>query len=136
MNRIVIALAFVTACFAWGSSAQAMTCQNRLVTVGEAMARVRALCGEPDSVSERVVHRTQAVHRRVNGGIVSDRITVAVTLVSWVYDFGPTRFMRELVFEENRLRTIDTLGYGTRRASTDERAVLPRVQIGRPPRSA
>lgn len=135
MNRILVALAFVITCLAWESSAQAMTCNNRLVAVGDAMARVRALCGEPDSVSERVVHRTRAVHRRVNGGIITDRISVAVTLVSWVYDFGPTRFMRELVFEENRLRTIDTLGYGTSRSSASERAVLHRVQIGRPLRS-
>src|SRR5690606_10504563 len=100
MHRILVALTFV--CLAWdASSAQALSCRNRLVAVGDPMVRVRDLCGDPATVSERVVHRTQQVARRVAPGVVvRDTVTVSVTQTLWVYDFGPTRFMRELVFED------------------------------------
>jgi hypothetical protein len=88
------------------------------------MVRVLDLCGDPSTVTERVVHRTQQVQRYVSPGvIVTDVVTVSVTLTEWIYDFGPTRFMRGLVFEDGRLRVIDTLGYGTasgRTASIDD----------------
>lgn len=114
MHRFVIAAAFATLCLAWGSSARAMHCQNRLVAVGDPMARVLALCGEPSSRVERVVQRAQHVHRRIaRGVVVTDTISVSVTLTELVYDFGPTRFMRELTFEDGILRRIETLGYGT-----------------------
>jgi hypothetical protein len=125
MHRILVALALTAVCFAWdASSAHALSCRNRLVTVGDPMVRVQDLCGEPASVSERVVHRTQQVARYISPGVVvSDTVTVSVTQTIWVYDFGPTQFMRELVFEGGRLAAIDTLSYGTprgRAASLDD----------------
>lgn len=132
MHRFVLVVAFMTAAFAWDASqAQAMTCQNRLVTVGDSMARVRSLCGEPSTVSERVVQRQREVRRLVRPGVVvSDVITVSVTLTEWVYDFGPTRLMRQVVFEDGTVRMIDTLGYG----SPDGRTAAvehPRRLVGR-----
>src|SRR5690606_10091552 len=110
MHRILAALALTAAFFAWdASSAEALSCRNRLVDLGDPMVRVQHLCGDPASVSERVVHRTQQVARYVSPGVVvSDTVTVSVTQTVWVYDFGPTRFMRELVFEGGRLAAIDT----------------------------
>lgn len=117
MHRIVIALALLAVALAWdASSAHALSCRNRLVDVGDPMVRVQDLCGDPATVSERVVHRTQQVARYIAPGVVvSDTVTVSVTQTIWVYDFGPTRFMRELVFEGGRLAAIDTLSYGTSR---------------------
>ncbi len=124
MSRTALA-ALVLALGALGaSSARAMSCQNRLVTVGDAPARVRALCGEPASLTARVEQRSVTVHRRAASGvIVSETISVTVTVERWVYDFGPQRFMRELVFEDGRLLAIHTLGYGTV-ASREARAPL------------
>lgn len=127
MHRIALVFTVVLAGLALdASSAEAMSCQNRLVIVGDPMVRVLDLCGDPSTVTERVVHRTQQVQRYVAPGvIVTDVVTVSVTLTEWVYDFGPTRFMRGLVFEDGTLRVIDTLGYGTpsgRTASIDARA--------------
>jgi hypothetical protein len=128
VHRFVIALALTTACLAWdASSAHALTCRNRLVTVGDPMARVLSLCGEPTTVSERVVHRQREVHRVVRPGVVvTDTISVAVTLTEWVYDFGPTRLMRQLVFEDGTVRVIDTLGYGS--PSGRSASVAPRTR--------
>ena len=138
MHRIALVFTVVLAGFVLAtSSAEAMSCRNRLVVVGDPMVRVLDLCGDPSTVSERVVHRTQQVQRYVSPGvIVTDVVTVSVTLTEWIYDFGPTRFMRGLVFEDGRLRVIDTLGYGTpsgrtasistrRRATRRSLAALP-----------
>lgn len=96
------------------SSAHALSCQNRIIDVGDPAARVRALCGEPSSISTHVEERSVTVRRRAPGGaIVGETVTVAVTIERWIYDFGPQRFVRELEFEAGRLRAIRTLGYGT-----------------------
>jgi hypothetical protein len=134
MNRIVVALALTTACFVWdASSAHAMSCRNRLVNVGDPMVRVQDLCGEPASVTERVVHRTRHVRRYISAGVVVvDAITVSAIVTVWLYDFGPSRFMRELVFEEGRLAVIETLRYGTPQGRVVSLEPSPRVPIARP----
>jgi hypothetical protein len=125
VTRILAATALFALVALGGSTAHAMSCQNRLVVVGDVPARVRGLCGDPADRVERVVYRTNAVQVRGPGGVVyTDVITVGVFVQQWVYDFGPQRFMRELVFEDGRLSRINTLGYGTpsgRHAAIDAR---------------
>lgn len=133
MSRTALAVLVLALGALGASSARAMSCQNRLVRVGDAPARVRSLCGEPADVTTRVEQRSVTVHRRAASGvIVSETISVAVTVERWVYDFGPQRLMRELLFEDGRLQTIQTLGYGT--ATREARAPLraaPQASAGR-----
>ena len=35
-----------------------------------------------------------------------------VRMETWVYDFGPNRFMKELQFVDGHLKRIDSLGRG------------------------
>lgn len=118
MHRaLVVAALLLSAPLIFASTASAMRCGNRLVVVGDASARVRGLCGEPAEITERVVERSRQVYvRGPNGSLIGDRVSVSVVVQRWVYDFGPQRFMRELVFEDGRLVQINTLGYGTERA--------------------
>ena len=114
MARILAASALFALVALGGSTAHAMSCGNRLVVVGDVPARVRGICGDPADRIERVIQRTNAVQVRGPDGVVyTDLITVQVFVQQWVYDFGPQRFMRELIFEDGRLRQINTLGYGT-----------------------
>lgn len=114
MKHLAIAFVFFATLSAGGATAQALHCQNRVVSVGDPTSRVRSLCGEPTDVVQRTETRARAVHRRGPGGsIVSDSVAVTVQLEQWTYDFGPSRFVRVLVFEDGRLVRIDTLGYGT-----------------------
>ncbi len=99
----------------WGTaSAQALSCQQRLIAVGDSSARVMQLCGEPAEIVQRTESRSRVVQRRAaDGTIIADTVTVTVVLEHWTYDFGPRRFMRRLVFEEGVLVRLSTLGYGT-----------------------
>ncbi len=115
---LVLATAFVTA------PASAFWCDGRLVLEGDRAYEVRARCGEPASEITRMeshtFYRGGSVGRRgavidgtVYGGS-ADTITVQVDI--WVYDFGPTRFMEELRFEDGILTRMTRLGRGTRRS--------------------
>ena len=39
--------------------------------------------------------------------------TVQVVIEEWVYNFGSTRFMQLLIFEDGKLREVKDLGYGS-----------------------
>ena len=93
--------------------AQAMRCGMRLVREGDTTSQVRERCGEPSDVITTTETRTRTVHRRFQGVIVSDTISVEVRVVQWVYNLGPQRFMRRLVFEDGRLVDIEELGRGS-----------------------
>lgn len=116
--RTIIAALCAGTLLLTGSTAFAMRCDNRTVTQGDNAGRVRSLCGAPADVTTRVESRSVTVHRRLpNGALVSESVMVSVQVEVWLYDFGPRRFMRELTFEDGRLRQIRTLGYGTSRGN-------------------
>ncbi|MDQ3032345.1 MAG: DUF2845 domain-containing protein [Myxococcota bacterium] len=115
---------------ALASPAAALDCGQRLVTVGDSAAHVRAVCGEPISVMTRTETRTQFVAGPVaGGGTAGSVISVTVQIDVWVYDFGRRRFMEELTFENGYLQRMRALGYGTGaggRRGAVERGELPR----------
>jgi hypothetical protein len=110
MLTTLAALAVLTVVDA--TPAQALRCGTRLVHEGDTPSQVRNLCGEPSDVVTTTETRTRTVHRRVAGVVVSDTVSVEVRVVRWVYNFGPQRFMRRLVFEDGQLVDIEELGRG------------------------
>ena len=95
------------------ADAEALSCQRRIISRGDPMAKVLALCGEPAQQTQRLVSRSQTIGTRiVNGQHVFDTISATVEVSKWVYDFGPMRLMRELTFEDGTLVRIRTLGRG------------------------
>lgn len=113
VRSFVVALALASlAVFAATADASALYCERRIVSGGDTQDRVLALCGEPASMATRVDTQTRFLYAR---GIVVGAYTVSVRYDVWVYDFGPTRLMVELVFEDGTLARESTLGYGTNR---------------------
>lgn len=102
------------------SPAQAFWCHGRLVLEGDRMHEVRANCGEPASQITRMEESTfyaGGARRAADGSFYGGSArTVSVQIDIWVYDFGPTRFMEELRFEDGVLRRLTALGRGTRRS--------------------
>ncbi len=80
---------------------------------------MRSVCGEPTYFTTRTETRTIYVSpygdtRGVPYGYgVGYAQTVTVVIDVLVYDFGPTRFIDELTFENGVLRTDRIAGYGT-----------------------
>lgn len=84
------------------ASASALECGDGIVAVGDASVRVLDRCGEPASKITRMESRT--VYRRAVPPMnIGEAVTVTVQVDVWVYDFGPSRFLEELTFEDGVL---------------------------------
>lgn len=126
--RLGLALFAAVGIAATASPAAALDCGQRLVTIGDSAAHVRAVCGEPASTMTRTETRTQFVAAPVpGGGTAGSVVSVTVQIDVWVYDFGRRRFMEELTFENGYVQRMRALGYGTGagRRGALERGELP-----------
>jgi hypothetical protein len=96
--------------------AHAMRCGNRLISTGDPAARLLAECGEPVQVSyASAVRRVPLVHRPGERTIHLRGVEYReVAIETWVYNFGPSRFMREVRLEDGRVESIRRLGRGYR----------------------
>lgn len=122
MSRFATALLcslVFSAAFA-AAPARAFWCHGSLVLEGDRAHEIRGRCGEPASIVARTDSRTSysggaraGRYGAVYGGVAT---TITVAIEIWVYDFGPTRFMEELYFEDGVLRRLTRLGRGTRRS--------------------
>lgn len=93
-----------------------MHCGNDLVSLGDYSIEVLAKCGEPDYVAERVIYRVKTItekhsHARKYAHVQKET-HVPVSTETWVYNFGPNRFMQEVRFVDGRLERLRTLGRG------------------------
>lgn len=77
--------------FAVASAALGMTCGTRVVTEGLSAYEVLKMCGPPVWVS-------------APGSLILEE--------SWIYDLGPTQFIKRLTFQNDRLVRIEELGRG------------------------
>lgn len=103
--------------------AAAFRCGSKLVKDGMLESQVVAICGQPSSMRDlgvvlrgydyrftrRIGPGWTEYHRPGVGGYVQE-----VVLTEYVYNFGPRRLMRRLLFEGGVLVTIESAGYGYR----------------------
>jgi Protein of unknown function (DUF2845) len=122
LGRVWVSVLLLVAGLATSGSARAdsLTCKGRIVSTGDRRYDVRAVCGEPDDASSRVEYRT--VSGRVAGPCTrqGDKVVcsdtrervIEVVIDEWIYDFGRNRFVQYLTFEQGRLVSIKSGGYG------------------------
>jgi hypothetical protein len=100
-------------------TASAFRCGTRLVDIGDTRYEVLSRCGPPtwqDMWQEERIERiftTPAVN--FNKPLESRRpiaVVVYVPVEEWTYNLGPSQFVRILRFENNRLISVETGGYG------------------------
>lgn len=101
-------------------AAHAFRCKNKLVRDGMHEQEVIAICGEP--VTRRhlgVAVRGYPYAWSTVGPGTAQRYSTAygvlseeVLITEYVYNFGPRKLMRRLVFEGGVLVDIESLGYG------------------------
>ena len=97
-----LAIALVVCIHSLVAADDGMRCDQRLISVGDSESTVLARCGAPTS-AETVRHsrRDHGVMRRC----VYDR---------WVYDRGPSEFVRTLHFEDGVLANVEVGSWGSR----------------------
>ena len=104
------------------ATADAFRCGTKLVKEGMHETEVIAICGEPTSV-QRLGYAIRSVDIRDrrpispgwsggSGGYYSYPVEVMVT--EYIYNLGPRKFMRRILFEDGRVASIEKLGRGYR----------------------
>lgn len=113
----------VTALLLASTSASAFRCGRKLVIENMHEIEVRKACGAP-TTSRNLGYTTRGTfvgyRRELSPGVSTEHfpgygpITEEVVLTEYVYNFGPRKFMRRLIFEGGILTRIETIGYGYR----------------------
>lgn len=123
LSRFTVVTAFAVVALLAAESAEAFRCKNRIIRDGMHEQQVLALCGEP-TTRRHLGYATRGVdygyRRDYPGGFTRRQFPGGATLIEevviteMVYNFGPRKFMRRLVFEGGVLVTIESIGYGYR----------------------
>ena len=91
--------------------ADTLRCGNKLVYEGDELALVQARCGKPAQISHSTLLKFPTIWRHGRRYQLSDQ-EIEVPVETWVYNFGPSKFMRKLRFEDGVLVEIEVLAYG------------------------
>jgi hypothetical protein len=106
-----IAAMAIAAFWAQGAGADSFRCGTRLVSDGDSMDKVAALCGEPTNIQRHEVLQRQLRWYR-GRPYYSSLEPVPVPVEYWTYNLGPSKLMRRLKFEDGLLVDVETLSHG------------------------
>lgn len=94
------------------SPAFAFRCGSKLVAKGDSRSSVAAKCGEPtEVVNMRSVYRRPVIWSHGRPYYVGQDF-IEIPVESWLYNLGPNKLMRRVIFEDGIVSDIETLGYG------------------------
>lgn len=121
-TKIAIVLVVVLLLLFVSNPAHAFRCKSKLVKDGMHEQQVIAVCGEPTTrriLGSALRSYNYGYGRNRGGGLNSRRaypgvgsLAQEVYITEYVYNFGPRKLMRRLIFEGGVLVTIETIGYG------------------------
>ena len=104
----IVVLALLAASPAFAS----MRCGSKLIDDGASRSEVAAKCGEPEEViTLRSVFRRPVIWSYGRPYFVGENF-IEIPVESWIYNFGPNKLMRRVIFEGGYVTEIETLGYG------------------------
>jgi len=109
MNKIIPGTCLIAAALAVAgpAAADSIRCGSKLMTDGDPSNKVLAYCGEPAAIERREILRPWGYQRGVT---VHSTYEVSVEL--WTYNFGPSKLMYRLRFEDGLLVDVETLTHG------------------------
>ena len=120
-SKIVTTSAVLLLLLMFAEPAHAFRCGSKLVKDGMHEAQVVGVCGQPATrrnIGTTVRSYDYRQHRQSSPGWSSSRnggygyLAEEVIITEYVYNFGPRKLMRRLIFEGGVLVTIETIGYG------------------------
>jgi len=88
---------------------QKFDCSGRIIEAGVPQADVLAACGPP-------AWRDQRTDSWVDGIRSDGTVLVSVFTEEWIFDFGPDRLLHFVYFQDGKVTSVRTGGYGGRRA--------------------
>lgn len=115
------ALSLLLATLFFAEPAEAFRCGSKLVKDGMHEAQVTAICGEPTTKRDLGVAVRYYDYRYFRESSPGGRLyrtpgagnfASEVVITEYVYNFGPRKLMRRLIFEGGVLVTIESIGYG------------------------
>ena len=123
-SKFVASAAILLLTLSFSEPAAAFRCGSKLVKDGMHEVQVIAVCGQPATMRNLGVavrsydyrYRQQTspgwsgYSRPGYGYLVQE-----VIITEYVYNFGPRKLMRRLIFEGGVLVSIETIGYGYRK---------------------
>lgn len=89
-----------------------MRCGTRIVSNGDGKDKVRALCGEPTSISFVGIQSAPRYYYGPYDYSYFGPGVIEVPVEIWTYNFGSSRLLRKLRFVGDELDEIRTDGYG------------------------
>lgn len=138
-NRYLFILLFLILIFAIPTSARAdsLRCEGRLVTTGDSQIEVENICGSPAFIDLSQKEVTFKTYRRLTNPPAENKDTPTkkhkqeddyefiskrsslINIEVWTYNFGSSRFVRTLRFENDKLVSIRDGSYGFDRVEKD-----------------
>jgi len=107
-GAVIVVLGLLAASPAFAS----MRCGNKIINEGVSRSEVAAKCGDPDEVvTLRSVFRRPVLWSNGRPYFIGENY-IEVPIEAWIYNFGPNKLMRRVVFEAGFVTEIETLGYG------------------------
>ncbi len=118
-----LVLAVVLALASAGRVPAGVRCGGGLVTEGDTQYEARQKCGEPNHIEsweeERILREyarprayDDSIYRRREGYREPLLVKETIRIEVWTYDWGSSRLLHYLRFENGRLTEISTGGYG------------------------
>ena len=104
-------LASALACAAPALAGDSFSCGSKVITGGMQDTEVRAACGEPVEIRRDSILRRPTIWRQGRPYVLSEE-RVQVPVERWLYNFGPSKLMLRLRFDDGVLAEVTTLGYG------------------------
>jgi hypothetical protein len=90
--------------------APALDCNGRLIDIGARSWQVKEICGAPADIQDNTKEFPELIYDPIRQLYVQTLVSVSQTV--WTYNFGPTRFLYYLTFQEGKLIDIKTGDYG------------------------
>lgn len=94
-----------------GATADSFRCGTRLVTDGDSVDKVVALCGPPTDIQRREILQRPIRWYRGRPYYTSYE-PIPIPVEYWTYNLGPNKLMRRLRFEDGLLVDVETLSHG------------------------
>ena len=106
---VTVLIAALAGLLSSAANADNLRCGSKLVSPGDSRALVRSKCGDPTDVTHKTLFRRPSYFLR---GHVYYGEEEAVEVEEWLYNFGPSKFMRRVRFVDGVVDRVDALDYG------------------------